>query len=175
LAKRRKNKNYSSSAQSESPKEHVSEQSFKEDILPLLEGVLSQTGLELVSARFQNEYGGRVLRAYIDKPGGVTITDCTMASRHMGDILDVALPEDFHYRLEVSSPGTDRPLTKEAHYIRFIGDMADVRLLVPINGRAGYTGRIMAAGSGKLSLLCEGSTFEFNYDEIKWARLNRKN
>ena len=67
-------------------------------------------GVELVHIEYQQETGGRILRLYIDKPGGVTLDDCIIVSRQLSDLLNVKIETEETYRLEVSSPGPDRPL-----------------------------------------------------------------
>ena len=95
----------------------VSNKSWQEIIAQtksLAQRLCEAEGMELVHVEFQREAGGRVLRLYIDQPGGVTLNDCVNISRQMGDLLDVNIENMGPYNLEVSSPGTDRPLSKEA-------------------------------------------------------------
>jgi len=75
----------------------------------LAEPLCESEGVELVYVEYQPEAGGMILRLYIDKPEGVTVDDCIYISRQLGDILDVNLENAGAYRLEVSSPGSDRP------------------------------------------------------------------
>ncbi|MCP4111224.1 MAG: ribosome maturation factor RimP [Desulfobacteraceae bacterium] len=88
--------------------------------------------MELVHVEYQRETGGRVLRIYIDGPGGVTLDDCVGISRQLSDLLDVSLEdsdaeENEPYSLEVSSPGTERPLGKESDFERFKGSIAKIK------------------------------------------------
>jgi ribosome maturation factor RimP len=76
----------------------------------LAEPLCLSEGLELVHVEYQREPAGRTLRIYLDKPGGVTLDDCVNISRQLSDLLDVGLETEAPYRMEVSSPGIQRPL-----------------------------------------------------------------
>ncbi len=99
-------------------------------------------GMELIHVEYQREHGGLILRLYLDKTGGVTLDDCANISRELGDILDVGLETQAPYRLEVSSPGTQRPLGKFSDFERFKGCRAKIRLAHPLNGQKNFTGTL---------------------------------
>jgi len=86
-------------------------------VMPILDGY----GFELVDLQLKNEGSRLALRIFIDKPGGITLDDCVDVSREVGAILEVEDPIRSAYRLEVSSPGLDRPLKKPADFQRFAG------------------------------------------------------
>jgi len=92
-------------------------------ILPLLESA----GMELVDLEFKREGRDWFLRLFIDKDGGVTLDDCAEVSREVGSLLEVEDPIPSAYRLEVSSPGLDRPLKKPADFERFRGSLVKLR------------------------------------------------
>src|SRR5688572_15857764 len=96
--------------------------------------VIAEHGAELVDLLFVHEHGQWVLRFYLDKPGGITLDDCAKISEHLGRNLDGTDVIGQSYTLEVSSPGINRPLKKEADFVRFIGENVDVTLYAPING-----------------------------------------
>jgi len=125
-------------------------------------------GYELVDVQASN--GGRLLRLFIDKPGGVTLDDCAQISRHLTRVLAV---EGIDYdRLEVSSPGLDRPLRKEADFARFAGSRAEVRMRTPdASGRRKFAGVLRGAGGGRVSLELEGQTVELALDDVDRAKL----
>ena len=125
-------------------------------------------GYELVDVQASN--GGRLLRLFIDKPGGVTLEDCAAASRHLTRVLAV---EGIDYdRLEVSSPGLDRPLRKEADFARFAGQRAEIRMRTPdASGRRKFAGVLRGVGSGSVSLELEGQTVQLLLDDVDRARL----
>lgn len=84
-------------------------------------------GLELVEVEYKREGRDMVLRLFLDKDGGVTLDDCSAVSRELSEILDVEDIIPGHYTLEVSSPGLNRPLKKEADYERYRGRLVKVR------------------------------------------------
>ena len=93
-----------------------------ERVWQLAQPLCASEGVELVHVEYQREQGGRTLRLYLDKPGGVTLDDCAGISRHLGDLLDVSLETAASYRLEVSSPGSKRPLGRLEDFKRFAED-----------------------------------------------------
>ncbi len=98
-----------------------------------LEPVLEDLGYECVDIEFKREPQGQVLRIFIDKPGGVTLDDCVSVSREVGSLLEVDDPIPGAYRLEVSSPGLDRPLTKPADFERFAGQQIKVKTRIKLD------------------------------------------
>src|SRR5690606_28536717 len=91
-----------------------------------------------------------LLRVYIDAPAGITIDDCEKVSRQLSHLLTV---EDIDYaRLEVSSPGLDRPLKKPADFERFAGQRAAVRLRLPFQGRRNFEGLITVEPEGRFGI-----------------------
>jgi ribosome maturation factor RimP len=142
----------------------------------LIERTVDGLGYELVDVELSNR--GKMLRIFIDKPpagpqetgaGGVTVDDCARVSNQMARVLEV---EDIDYdRLEVSSPGLDRPLKKEADFARFAGEQAKLTLRVPVDGRRKFTGVVHAVAHGKLQLEVEGGTVSIDLGNIDKARL----
>jgi len=125
-------------------------------------------GYELVD--LQASSGGRLLRIFIDKPGGVGIEDCAALSRQLARVLEV---EGVDYeRLEVSSPGLDRPLRKSADFARFAGHRAEVRMRTPdATGRRRFVGVLKGADEGRVSMELDGQTVALAIDDIDRARL----
>ena len=156
---------------------------------------LEAVGYELVDLEYLREPGGWVLRVFIDKAGQdpasdaasavetrepgpvpvpaspITHQDCKSASHHLGTVLDVEDLIGSAYRLEVSSPGVQRPVRKEEDFIRFSGHRAKVVLSEPLDGRIKFTGVIQGAGQGKAVLEVEGERVEFELAMMKKARL----
>ena len=93
----------------------------------LVTPILDDLGFELVDLQLQSEGRQMALRIFIDKPGGITLDDCVVVSREVGAILEVEDPIKSAYRLEVSSPGLDRPLKKPADFERFSGYMVKLK------------------------------------------------
>lgn len=98
-----------------------------------LEPVFDDLGFEFVDLEYKREPQGQILRIFIDKPGGVTLDDCVSVSREVGSLLEVEDPIPGTYRLEVSSPGLDRPLKKPADFERFAGQKVKVKTRVKMD------------------------------------------
>jgi len=128
-------------------------------------------GLELVHIEYQRESAGRVLRVYIDKPGGVMLADCVNISRQLGDLLDVQEDIDVAYSLEVSSPGDRRPLGKPEDFERFKGRRAEIRTRHPIRNRRTFKGVLLGLVGDSVMLLSDGAELAIPHQEISRARL----
>ncbi|MBW7956795.1 MAG: ribosome maturation factor RimP [Deltaproteobacteria bacterium] len=144
------------------------EDRIRELARPVAEGF----GLELVDVSYTSEYGRRVLRIYIDKPGGITVEDCERVSRELSAILDVEDPIPQSYNLEVSSPGLDRPLKTEADFSRFKGKRARIKTREPIEGRRNFKALIDDARDGEVLVTdFDGRKFTIAVINIEKARL----
>ncbi len=129
---------------------------------------LAGMGFELVDARASG--GGRLLRIFIDRPGGVTVDHCADVSRHLARVFAV---EGIDYeRLEVSSPGLDRPLRKADDFVRFAGQKVDVRMRAPdAAGRRRFTGLLKGSTGEAATLEVDGLAVSLRLDGIERARL----
>jgi ribosome maturation factor RimP len=128
-------------------------------------------GMELVFAEYIRDRGGRVLRLYIDKPGGVSLDDCAWISRQVSDYLDVSLEGIGPYRLEVSSPGPERPIGKVSDYDRFTGRKAKITTAEPRRGRKNFTGFLAGVADDAVILKMDEKTVSIPLAEIRRARL----
>ena len=135
------------------------------------EPLCASEGLELVFVECNRESSGRIIRLYVDKPGGVTLNDCTQISRQLIDILDVNLTTNWSYNLEVSSPGFDRPLGKPEDFDRFKGNIARIRTLSPIEGQKNFKGVVLGFFDGFVKLNVNDKTVAIPYKIITKARL----
>lgn len=133
-----------------------------------MEPILAGMGLELVDMQVSNR--GRFLRIFMDKPDGITVEDCAAVSRHLSRVLEV---EGVDYdRLEVSSPGLDRPLRKAADFARFAGQKVDVRMrLADANGRRRYIGRLTGIEGATATVEVDGAPVALQLDGMDRARL----
>ncbi len=137
------------------------------DLFGLLETTLKGLGYELVDMERTGQ--GRMMRVFIDKPGGINLDDCAAVSNHLSRVLTV---ENVNYeRLEVSSPGLDRPLKKERDFARFAGQKVRVKLRVPQDGQRNFVGVLGGAQAGKVALDVEGKTVSFDLANLDKARL----
>lgn len=129
-------------------------------------------GYELVDVQVSN--GGRLLRVFIDKPAGgesgITVDDCAIVSRQLTRVLPVE-GVDFE-RLEVSSPGLDRPLRKPADFARFAGQKAELRMRTPdMTGRRKFVGVLQGSDAGRIRVEVDGRTVELALDDLDRAKL----
>jgi ribosome maturation factor RimP len=137
-----------------------------------LEPLVESMGYELVLLEFSPHKGSAMVRLFIDAPGGITLGDCEKVSREVEGVLDVEDPIPQNYRLEVSSPGLDRPLVKPAHYERFAGQVAKVQLVAPKAGRRKFQGVLKGLKDGRVVLdTAEAGAVELELDQIERARL----
>ena len=134
--------------------------------------VLAEHQFELVDVEYVREVGIWYLRAYIDKEGGITVDDCEVISRLLGDWLD---KEDFitdSYILEVSSPGLGRPLKKEKDFARSIGKEVDIRLYRAREKQKDFTGILTSYDGKSVTIELEDETeMVFERAEIALIRL----
>ncbi|MCP4690847.1 MAG: ribosome maturation factor RimP [Desulfobacterales bacterium] len=128
-------------------------------------------GMELVHVEFQREAGGRIIRLYIDKPGGILLDDCSNLSRQVSDFLDVGVQLEGAYNLEVTSPGVERPLVKAADFEKFAGRTARVKTARPIQGRKNYKGILRGVRGEAVRLTVDGETVDLPLEDIARARL----
>jgi ribosome maturation factor RimP len=134
----------------------------------VIEPAVSGLGYELVDVQASN--GGRLVRLFIDKPGGITVEDCAAVSRHLTRVLAV---EGIEYeRLEVSSPGLDRPLRKAGDFERFAGKRAEVRMRTPdAVGRRKFVGVLRGAAAGRVNLELDGRLVALALEDMERAKL----
>ena len=134
----------------------------------LLEPTLTGLGDELVDIQVSNR--GRFLRIFMDKPGGITVEDCAAVSRHLARVLEV---EGVDYdRLEVSSPGLDRPLRKAADFARYAGRKVDVRMrLADASGRRRYIGLLQGIEGATATVEVDGTPVALQLEGMDRARL----
>ncbi len=132
-------------------KRETYEQRTEELISPIIE----QNQFELVDVEYVKEGSTWYLRAYIDKPGGITVDDCEVVSRALSDLLDKHDFIEDAYVLEVSSPGLGRPLKKEKDFARSIGEEVDVRTFRAISHQKEFTGILRDYDKEKIVLEME--------------------
>lgn len=170
-----------------------------DDLWRLLEPPVQGVGLELVELQWNREQEGWVLRVFIDRPEGPTVPgpgdggngtgdapsdsspvfdpmyvsheDCERVSRDLSATLDVADAIHHAYRLEVSSPGIDRPMRRERDFVRFAGQQAKIRTADPVDGRRNFSGVLRGAKDGQVQIECEGRAYQLPLAQIVRANL----
>ena len=136
------------------------------DVLKIVETTVTGLGYELVDF----EVSGRgLLRVFLDKPSGITVEDCELVSHQLTRLFAV---EGVNYgRLEVSSPGLDRPIKKKADFIRFRGQKAQLKLRFPLEGRKNFTGILGDLEDGVLQLEVDGKKVLIDLSNLDKAHL----
>jgi ribosome maturation factor RimP len=136
------------------------------DVAKLVETTLTGLGYELVDL----ELSGRgLMRVFIDKPEGIAIQDCERVSNQLTRLFTVE-GVDFG-RLEISSPGLDRPIKKESDFVRFRGQQAQLKLRVPMNGRKNFVGVLGDLKNGVLQFEVDGAEVAIELSNLDKARL----
>lgn len=137
----------------------------------LIEPVVASMGFELWGIDYLSQGKHSRLVIYIDSPDGVSVEDCASISRQVSAVLDVEDPIAGEYRLEVSSPGMDRPLYTLDQYARFKGHEIALRLRTPFEGRRKFKGLLAGVEGDEVLLHLEGEEYCFPIDTIDQARV----
>ena len=138
----------------------------------LLEPILEANHFELVDVEYVKEGGSWYLRAYIDKPGGITVNDCEIVNRALGDLLDEHDFIEESYILEVSSPGLGRPLKKERDFARSLGEEVEIRTYRMVNKQKEFRGILKAYDKDTVTIETEEEEEQiFERENIALIRL----
>ncbi|MBC6961434.1 MAG: ribosome maturation factor RimP [Nitrosomonas sp.] len=137
-------------------------------LFELLEPTIAGMGYELVD--IEQSAPGRLLRVFVDKKeGSITLDDCVAISNHLSQLLAV---ENIDYnRLEVSSPGLDRPLKKKADFVRYMGESARIRLRIALQGQRNFVGTLVEVNDDVLTLNADGKLLQIELRNLEKARL----
>ena len=145
--------------------------SIRKGVADLIEPSLEEMGFELIDVDYLSSQRRWILRIYIDKEGGVTIDDCAQVSRELGDLIDVKDMIPHEYVLEVSSPGLNRPLTKEKHLIDALGKKIRVKMAKPMEGRRNFAGRLSDFRDETLYVEIDRGMVALPWSEVEKANL----
>ncbi|WP_372613600.1 ribosome maturation factor RimP [Halomonas sp.] len=137
----------------------------------LIEPVVTAMGFELWAIDLMSQGRHSRLVIYIDNPDGVNVDDCADVSRQVGAVLDVEDPIRSEFRLEVSSPGLDRPLYTLDHFQRFQGHLIDLKLRQPFEGKRKFRGVLAGVEEDDVLLQMDGEEYCFPIDGIDQARV----
>lgn len=150
----------------------------KEDILEQVRRIAAplaaQEGMELVDVELGGHGGRQALRLFIDRPGGVSLDDCSSISRAVSAALDVEDPIQGAYDLEVSSPGLDRPLRTPEHFARFAGQRVRVKTYGPVpecENLKTFVGRLQGFEEGKVMVDVDGKLFRVPHAQVSKANV----
>ena len=145
----------------------------------LVKPAADELGLELWDVRYEKEGASWYLKLIIDKDGGVCIDDCERMSRSAEKLLDEADPIEDSYRLQVSSPGIERELTRDWHFERCMGSEVLVRFIRPVEelgGERDFAGALSYYGNGEAGIILDGddsdgTEMRFELEETAYVRL----
>jgi ribosome maturation factor RimP len=148
-------------------------ESLEERVRSLIMPILEREGVELVDLEIKGHVGNQVLKVFVDEVGGISLDRCAYLSREISDILDIEDPIPGRYRLEVSSPGVDRPLKTARDFERNVG--REVRVDYEQDGnRVRVEGTIEAVVSDRLTLQVESGSVEIPIEAIRLAKRKLK-
>jgi len=141
-------------------------------IAALAEPVLAELGYRLVRVRITGFAGCTVQVMAERSDGTMTIEDCELASRALSPVFDVADPVEGSYRLEISSPGIDRPLVRRSDFDRYAGHIAQIEMQVPIEGRRRFRGELTGTEGEYARIRCDAASDTLlRIDDIMEANL----
>ncbi|MCG6659539.1 ribosome maturation factor RimP [Halomonas campisalis] len=137
----------------------------------LIEPVVTAMGFELWGIEYHSQGKHSQLVIYIDHADGVSVDHCADISRQVSAVLDVEDPISGEYRLEVSSPGLDRPLYTLDHFARYRGHQVALRLRTPFDGRRKFQGLLAGIEGDEVLLQLDGEEYCFPIESIDQARV----
>ncbi|MCC8050539.1 MAG: ribosome maturation factor RimP [Clostridiales bacterium] len=147
-------------------------ETYEQKTEALLAPLVEEHQFELVDVEYVKEGGSWYLRAYIDKPGGITIDDCELISRALSDLLDEHDFIEDAYILEVSSPGLGRPLKKDRDFERSVGEQVEIRTFRPIDQKKDFTGVLKEFDKNTVTIETDNKeTMLFQRTDIALIRL----
>ena len=137
----------------------------------LVRPIVEELNLQLWGVEFSSQGRCTMVRIFIDNAGGVNLSDCEAVSRQIGSLFDVEDPVSGEYRLEVSSPGLDRPLFSEDQYAQFIGHEVKLTLRRPFEGRRKFKGLLRTVVGGEIGIVLDEHEYTFPVESIEKANI----
>ncbi|MSP52897.1 MAG: ribosome maturation factor RimP [Gammaproteobacteria bacterium] len=144
---------------------------YRNDLHTLLEPAVKAAEAQLWGVEYLPSGKHSILRVYVDKPEGVTVDDCAIASRQISALLDVEDPITGAYSLEVSSPGIDRPLFLPEHFAQLVGQKVQLQLLVAEKSKRKIQGIIESVQDNSILLKYEDTQLTIAFSNINKANL----
>lgn len=139
---------------------------LKNRIMEVAQPLCLSENFELVQVECVFGKTGTTIRVYLDKPGGITIDDCVNVSRQLGDLMDVHIDDLGAYRLEVSSPGPNRPLNKLEDFVRFKGAKVRIEIDEPLDNRKKFTGILKDVNDDSVVIAYDGKEISIHNKQI---------
>jgi ribosome maturation factor RimP len=147
---------------------------FEQKLTELLRPAAEETGKSLLGIEYISAGNNSILRLFIDHENGIDVDDCAEVSRQVGALLDVEDPISSEYNLEVSSPGVDRPLFEIAHFQAVVGEIVNIKLSIPLNGRRKFKGPLVAIENNNLIIEVDSIDYELPIGNVDKANLVAK-
>ena len=147
---------------------------FEQKLTELLRPAVEETGKTLLGVEYISAGNNSILRLFIDHVNGIDVDDCAEVSRQVGAILDVEDPISSEYSLEVSSRGVDKPLFEIEHFQSVIGEIVNVKLSIPLNGRRKFKGPLVAIENNNLIIEVDSIDYELSIGNVDKANLVAK-
>ncbi len=142
-----------------------------DQVTDMLAATVEALGYELWGVEYLSQGKHSVLRIYIDSANGITVDDCAAVSEQAGSVLDVEDPITGEYTLEVSSPGMDRLLFRPEQYPGYVGEILDVRLRSPFDGRRRYKGILKGIEGEDVVIQVDDNEYLLPHSAIEKARV----
>jgi ribosome maturation factor RimP len=137
----------------------------------LIRPTVEALGLDLWGIELLQQGKMATLRIYIESDAGITIDDCEKVSRQVSALLDVEDPITGEYTLEVSSPGLDRPLFTASQFAAFAGEVVNIKLRSPLDGRRRFKGSITAIDGNQICVNVDGEEFTLDHGDVEKANV----
>jgi ribosome maturation factor RimP len=154
------------------PSQRLSISPVLDQVMGICEPVLESMGFECVHVEMSGGSGRKILRFFIDGPDGVMLGDCTRVSRQLSAVLDVDDPLSGAYRLEVSSPGLDRPLGRLLDFERHVGEEVSLVTAEALDGRRRWKGQLKGVKNQSVMLRVDGNDIEVPFELITKANIH---
>jgi len=132
---------------------------------------VDKLGLELIDVEFVLENKKRYLRVYIYKQNGVSMDDCTKVHHEVNKEIEESINYEKEYILEISSPGYNRALKSQADFDRYVGEIINIHLYAPIDGKKEYEGKLIGYNNGIITIVIEEE--EFKCEVEKTSKIKR--
>ena len=142
-----------------------------DSLFDLISDSIDDYGYDLIHLELVGRESSRVLRLFIDAPGGITLDDCAFTSQQVGRLLDVEDPIPGRYTLEVSSPGIERPLVRREHYENFVGERIQLSTMIKCGGRKNLLGQLVKVVDDSIVLEADGTSYMIDLSNVRQARL----
>ena len=144
---------------------------FVEKIKEVAQPLCQAENFELVHLEYAHSDRENIVRLFLDKPGGITLDDCSYVSRQLGDLIDVHIEDIGSYRLKVSSPGPNRPLNKKEDFHRFKGERVKIETNELIENKKKFTGILEIINDDSVVIAVDGKRVEISDHAISKAIL----